>query len=519
MTTPWYRIAVPAALALALAGCSAADPADLVVPSAATTSAATSGSAIPDTTKDAHSVDLSWDEASVVDVDLDAGTTTDAGAVDITGGLVAISAPGTYRLHGELAGTVRVSSPADGTVRLVLDGVDITGTSGPAIDIDEADEAAVVLADGSVNTLADAAGDAADTEANAALYSRTDLTIGGTGALDVDGRSNDGIGSVDGLVIEGGTITVDAVDDGIRGKDYLVLRGGEITVTAGDDGLKADNEEATELGSIALAGGSTTITAGDDAVHAEGTLTVSGGTLDVTASVEGIEAAVIDISGGDLSIVSSDDAVNVSDGSDGAGGGMPGVGGSSGLHLSISGGSLVVDAEGDGIDVNGSATMSGGTVVVHGPTGSGNGALDVDGTFTISGGTLLAAGSAGMAVAPDADSPQGWVAFAVDGAAGSQVEVTDADGTVLGELTSRKAFASLVFSAPGVTTGSEYSLDGGGASATATAGELVGGGFGGGPGSGDGPGGGGGRGDRGGAGGPGGPGATDGTDGEPPARP
>ncbi len=471
MRFPWYRIAVPAVLALGLAGCTAGSVAGPAAPGTTSTSTATASVA------PATSAELDFDEADVVGVDLAAGTTTDAAAVEITAGLVTITAPGTYRLTGELAGTVLVSSPDDGTVRLVLDGVTITGTSGPAINIDEADEAAVVLAAGSVNTLADAAGDAADTDANAALYSRTDLTIGGTGSLVVDGRSNDGIGSVDGLVIEGGTITVEAVDDGIRGKDYLVVRGGEVAVTATGDGLKADNEDAGELGWFSLEGGSVTITSGDDGVHTEGLLTITDGTLDVLASVEGIEGSIIEISGGETSIVASDDGVNVSDGS---GDTMGGAQSSSDLYLAITGGTLEVDAEGDGIDVNGTATMSGGTVVVHGPVSSGNGALDADDGWQQTGGVLVAAGSAGMAVAPDVDSAQGWVAFSVDGgAAGSTVEVTDADGTVLGTYTARKAYSSLVFSAPGMASGAEYTLTGGGASATATAGELAGGGVGG----------------------------------------
>lgn len=68
---------------------------------------------------------------------------------------------------------------------------------------------------------------------NVALWPADDMTIAGTGSLIVTGRSNDGIASKDGLVIEVGGITVDAVDDGIRGKDYLVVEGGTITVSAG----------------------------------------------------------------------------------------------------------------------------------------------------------------------------------------------------------------------------------------------------------------------------------------------
>lgn len=72
----------------------------------------------------------------------------------------------------------------------------------------------------------------------------------------------------------------------------------------------------------------------------------------------------------------------------------------------IKGGKLTVDARGDGLDSNGSIEMSGGVVIVNGPTENMNGALDYDGSFLISGGTLVAAGSAGMAQEPSVDSSQ-----------------------------------------------------------------------------------------------------------------
>src|SRR5690606_28538645 len=103
-------------------------------------------------------------------------------------------------------------------------------------------------------------------EPNAALYSTADLTITGTGALEVHGNANDGITSKDGLVIESGTITVDAVDDAVRGKDYVVVSGGTLDLTAGGDGIKSDNDEDAALGYVYVADGDVTVTAGDDGI-------------------------------------------------------------------------------------------------------------------------------------------------------------------------------------------------------------------------------------------------------------
>jgi hypothetical protein len=120
----------------------------------------------------------------------------------------------------------------------------------------------------------------------------------------------------------------------------------------------------------------------------------------------------------------------------------------------------VIDAEGDGFDSNGSATMSGGILVVNGPTNSGNGALDVNGTFTVTGGTLLAGGSAGMAVSPETGSEQTFVAIALDAvqAGGTIVQLVDSAGGVVMAFESAKDFQSVVFSSAELVDGEVYTV-------------------------------------------------------------
>ena len=75
----------------------------------------------------------------------------------VDGGTVTISGGGTYVISGELSnGRIVVKAPkAD--VRLVLKGASITSSDGPAIDIQDAGNAIVVLAKDSKNTLTDSA--------------------------------------------------------------------------------------------------------------------------------------------------------------------------------------------------------------------------------------------------------------------------------------------------------------------------------------------------------------------------
>jgi len=150
----------------------------------------------------------------------------------------------------------------------------------------------------------------------------------------------------------------------------------------------------------------------------------------------------------------------------------------SSLNLVINGGTLEVWSSGDGLDSNGYATITGGDIVVYGPTTDGNGALDVNGTFEITGGTLVAAGSSQMLVAPSIDSDQGWLATALAGTAtaGSEVVITDADGTEVATYTIEKDFASVVFSSADVEQGSTYTVTVDGTETTVTAGEAPAGG-------------------------------------------
>lgn len=492
-----------AAAALVLAGCSSAatTPAtnSATTDSAASDDTATittvSGQTIADamaSLKEPHSVE-EVDLESAIDLDL---ANPSATGVTASGNTITITAGGTYRLSGSLTGQIRVSTTDK--VALVLAGVDITATTGAAIGIDEADEVTVYLADGTQNTIEDAA----DNDSGAALDSSADLSITGPGTLTAIGTVNDAISSSDGLVIASGTVIATAADDAIRGKDYLVISGGEVeaTATAGH-ALKSDNEEDADSSYIAvLAGtvtatsgedglnsriiligdGELTVTAGDDGLHADGTMLIAGGTVTVTESVEGLEAAVMTIVDGQISVLASDDAINIS--SDAST--VSDMQADPDLVYTQDGGTVaLVTTAGDGLDSNGYAVLNGGTLTISGPTTSDNGAIDVAGGLEINGGTLFAAGSSGMAESPSSGT-QTFVQASVTASAGDTLAVTDSAGTVLAELTIQVAAQNVVASTAEMVEGTAYSVTVNGQSAaTATAGQsFAGGGMGGGQG-------------------------------------
>ena len=502
--------------------------------------------------------DYVWQAAEAVLITLDGNAITVGGnGATASGSVVTISSAGTYRLSGTLNdGQVTVDTEDEGVVRLILDGAHLhCDTSAPLL-ISNAEKTVIILADQSQNTLSDGSSyvfpDSETDEPNAALFSKDDLSIGGTGSLTVDANYADGITSKDGLVIHSGTISVTSADDAIRGKDYLIVETGVITVHAGGDGLKSDNDEDTDKGFVVVQNGEFTIVSGrdavqaktdvliadgrfsltsgggsnarlatgatakglkavvntvidggaftvraaddalhangnlvindgtfdiasgDDAIHADQLLVITGGQIDIGQCYEGIESQEIQIDDGDIRIKASDDGLNGAGGTDGSGadGGWPGQppSSSSNYLLTINGGRIAINAAGDGIDVNGSIVMTGGVVLVHGPTQNMNGALDYDRSFTISGGLLIAAGSAGMAQAPGSGSSQKslLVNFYAAKSAGSLVHLQDGDGRALFTFAPSKSYQSIAFSSPQLTQGTSYRLYTGG-SATGAA--------------------------------------------------
>jgi len=496
-------------------------------------------------------------------LDGDSITVDGAGAM-ADGGTVTITAPGTYRLAGSLDDGRVIVDVEDGVVGLVLEGVDIRNSTGPAIYVVSAQESVIVLADDTENQVSDGAtreNEGAEDVPTAAIFSMADLTLSGSGSLAVDGNYQDGITSKDGLMVTGGTLVIRAQDDGIRGKDYVIVQGGDSAITAGGDGIKSDNEEDTSQGYVRIEAGTLDVTAGsdaiqaqtavmvtdgeltltsggghgsrvdasasakgikglasvvidggtlsidsaddavhsngrivindgilvlasgDDGVHADDSPDINGGDIRITDSYEGLESAIITINDGNIHLVASDDGINVASGNDGSGfmpgpgrgggrgqfpgggqqpGGFPGQDGfaTGDNYLYIHGGYIVVDAHGDGLDVNGPVEMTDGVVLISGPTENMNGALDYFNQFNISGGFLVAAGSAGMAQAPreywDEDSL--LLSFNGTARAGTLVHIESAKGDQLLTFSPAKDYQTLVFSSADLKGGETYEV-------------------------------------------------------------
>lgn len=295
-----------------------------------------------------------------------------------------------------------------------------------------------------------------------------DLTAGGdgisaSGTLTVDGGSFD--------IVSGGgashqTQGYGSADDssykGFKSSTDLMINGGEFNIDSRDDAIHSNNN-------VTVSGGTLEISTGDDGIHADNITAIADGTINIAKSYEGIEGLEIDISGGKISLVSSDDGLNAAGGNDGSGwgGGMKQdmFAAESGALINITGGEISISAEGDGVDSNGNLTVSGGTTYVSGPTNSGNGSLDYNGTATITGGVFIAAGSSGMAQNFGTESTQGSILCNfTSGTAGSEITLSDETGKILASFTPAKSYQTVVISTPDIEVGKIYTLTAGGQS-------------------------------------------------------
>ena len=289
---------------------------------------------------------------------------------------------------------------------------------------------------------------------------------------------------------------------GLKAGGNLLINGGTFSIDSADDSIHSNV-------SISIGGGTFELSTGDDAIHGDDTLTITAGDIFIQESYEGLEALHVEIQGGNIQLTAADDGINAAGesgavpnpperngseqgnsedtdsetlpqgpgggGRGGRGGGPGGMGmgkrggpgggpSSSNGTISISGGTILIHASGDGIDANGSADILGGSVTIVGPAHGDTSILDYDTTASISGGTFIGTGSSGMGQT-FGDSEQAAVAILLEEqAAGTEVSLRDSDGNILISTVPDQPFSMILLSSPDLTAGETYQV---------TAGEMV----------------------------------------------
>ena len=154
-------------------------------------------------------------------------------SVKIDGSIITIRSKGTYVISGTLDdGYIVVNAGDTDDVRLVFKDASITSSDYAALYCLNADNIYITLEEGTQNRLISSGEfDSKDNNnVDGAIFAKTDITINGSGSLEI--RSTDhGIVGKDDVTITGGSITITSSGDGIQANDSVAIQNAVIGIT------------------------------------------------------------------------------------------------------------------------------------------------------------------------------------------------------------------------------------------------------------------------------------------------
>ncbi len=211
------------------------------------------------------------------------------GAVPVTdenaSGMGALT-DGTYILTGQINKSIEIDAH-DETVHLILDNADIRTYDGPAIHVRSAAKVVITAKEGTDNTLADCAY-RSEKETVGAIYSRSDITVNGTGKLTVSGYLKDAVCTSGFFKVLDTELHLKAKRCAINADDGMLLEPSVMIAESEKTGLKTGVHNKTEKGTVYILGGNNTVIAGNTAVSSGRDLYVCDCTLTINAVVAGI---------------------------------------------------------------------------------------------------------------------------------------------------------------------------------------------------------------------------------------
>ena len=291
-----------------------------------------------------------WDTARATRITLDGDeVAVFGGGAYAFDGSVMITGKGKYVISGTLTdGSVIVDTDSSAKVWIMLDGADITCSTGACLDVEQADKVFLTLAEGSDNRLTTTGFSEENRTAgmDGAVFSRDDLPIHGSGGLTVTAAEESGIVCNDELVLTGGTITVDAAADALHVNDNLRIMETQLKLKARDDGISLTGLESE----LYWESGTLTVTATGDGINAENNIRILNGALTLEAGDDGISAGgvtgMLEITGGTVQITAADKGIAAEN------------------TVTLAGGNVEIDAEDDGISTAGLFRMEDGKLAI-----------------------------------------------------------------------------------------------------------------------------------------------------------
>lgn len=296
--------------------------------------------------------------------------------------------------------------------------------------------------------------------------------------------TEDGVDAGNELTIKGGTITVSQSEEGLEARVIRQL-GGDVTIKSSDDGVNASAGSSSKTTDTSATSKTTDASATSntaDTSSSAGQATTDSGTTSSSASQATADPAATsqaDQANKDKNATPPSPPAGQAPPQGGqppqngqGPGGMPPGGqeeSDPSLQIILEGGTLTIDAEGDGIDSNGTVSISGGSLVVNGSVQGGNGPLDAAGDITITGGTVWALGTSDMLQGFAQGSTQASITANIAGTAGQTLIILDANGKEVTRQTASKDFQAVIMSSADLVDGQTYTIQVEGTIQTATA--------------------------------------------------
>ena len=329
---------------------------------------------------DEDDINTSWNESECTKIELtQTSANINGSGAAVENNKVTITEAGTYVLSGTLTdGCIDVNVSGKGTVRLILNGVNITSSTTAPFIVEDAKKVVVTLADGTTNTFTDSTRVAADDEDySAAVYSKADLTFNGNGTLNINAGYRNGIKSTDDLKIVSGTYNITSNEDGIVGKDLLAVKTGIFNITSGQDGMKSTYDKDDTKGNIIIDDGTFNITASTDGIQSEHILRINGGEFNIKtgngyqASTKSSNSQPGNMGGNTTTTTQTQDEDS-----------MKGL--KAGAIIKVTGGTYIIDSQDDAVHTNGNMYIDNGKYTIN----TGNDAFHADTQLVINGGTI-----------------------------------------------------------------------------------------------------------------------------------
>ena len=335
-----------------------------------------------------------------------------------------------YAVSG--SGTGQLSIYSDYKYKLSLEGLTLACSDGPAINNQCSKTCYAVL--GGTNTLSDGASYASSSEdRKAAFFSEGQICFSGSGSLAITGNYKHALASDDYIRLCSGTGVIDLtakVSDGMHANDGVIINDGTLTINAVGEGIQSEES------SVVITGGTMNITSTTDkGILAYANIDISGGTTNITSKYKCIKTdSNLTVSGGTITAVATG-----ASSSSGTPEGIEAKG-----SISISGGKVYAQANDDAINAGGDLTISGGYVMAY---STGNDGLDANGNCYIKGGTVYAIGASSPELAIDANSEE-------------QKQLYVHGGTIvaIGGLESGASLSQTCYSASSVSKSTWYAL-------------------------------------------------------------